>query len=66
MEELTKLSSNVKGWNQDIHQKMKDLEDNAYTQFCCVEPGRIAEPCALQTGEQWAGSQTIQVVSHHT
>jgi len=55
-------------WNPDIDKAraMKDLEDNAYTQFCCVEPGRIAEPCALQTGEQWAGSQTIQVVSHHT
>ena len=50
-------------WNPDVDKAraMKDLEENGYTRFCCVEPGRIAEPCILKGGEKWTGSQTIRV-----
>ena len=40
-------------------QALNDLPDTDWTQFLCVEAGRILRPISLQPGEEWAGRQSF-------
>lgn len=50
-------------WNpgEAAAAKLKDLEQDGYKKFVCVE-AVAALPVVLQPGEEWAGRQTISVI----
>ena len=52
-------------WNPWIEkaQRLKDLPDEGYHHFVCVESAVIAKPVVLQPGSSWTGVQSITVAT---
>jgi len=49
-------------WTQKA-KAMADLGEHNYDKFVCVELGRIEHPCELGPGQEWTGTQSLEVLS---